>query len=99
MAETQPGAAVNTAEETDRPATFNDVIGGSDVATQIADETAEDSLEDVAAVAATHPELEPIQGGDVSDTPAAQPGSHGEVTGADTGTGAEVGITRPGGMT
>jgi hypothetical protein len=99
MAETQPGTAVNTAEETDRPATYNDVIGASDVITQIADENREDSLEDVETVAATHPELEPIQGGDVSDSPAAQPGTHGEGTGADTGTGAEIGITRPGGMT
>jgi hypothetical protein len=76
-------------------ADFHDVIGGSDALTAIgAADTEEKSLDEVAAA---HPDLAPIRGGDVSDTPAARPGTRGEGTGADTGTGAEVGVTRPSG--
>ena len=42
------------------------------------------------------PDLDPVAGGDVSDTPAAQDGMRGAGTGADAGTGGEIGITRPG---
>lgn len=96
MAETEPRAAITAAENTGQRTTYNDVIGGSDVLAPLADEEQEDGIKDVEAVVAMHPGLAPIQGGDVSDAPAAQSGTHGEGTGADTGTGAEVGITRPG---
>ena len=45
---------------------------------------------------ATDPDVNPIQGGDISETPAAQSGTRGGGTGADMGTGGEVGTTRPG---
>ena len=41
------------------------------------------------------PDLDPISGGDVSETPAAH-GTRGTGTGADMGTGGEVGTTLPG---
>ncbi len=96
MAETVPDTTA-TDDENNRPAEdFNDVIGGSDVLGVIADDIVEDDIDDIASVAATHPDLVPIQGGDVSDAPAAQPGTRGEGTGADTGTGAELGVRRTG---
>jgi hypothetical protein len=48
---------------------------------------------------ARDPDLAPVSGGDVSDTPAAQSGTRGAGTGADMGTGGEMGITRPGVVT
>lgn len=42
------------------------------------------------------PDLEPIHDGDVSETPAAQGQTRGAGTGADLGTGGEVGTTHPG---
>ncbi|MES2459480.1 MAG: hypothetical protein V4671_02775 [Armatimonadota bacterium] len=97
MAETEPGITADRSVNELPAEDFNDVIGGSDILGVIADNDIKDDSEDVASVAATHPGLAPIQGGDVSDAPAAQPGTRGEGTGADTGTGAELGTTRPGG--
>ena len=42
------------------------------------------------------PDVAPIQGGDISETPAAQSGTRGSGTGADAGTGGEIGTTHPG---
>ncbi len=67
--------------------TGSDVIGGGEVA---------GSGESGGRDAAQDPDLEPIRGGDVSQTPAAQGGTRGAGTGADVGTGGEVGTTQPG---
>ncbi len=66
-----------------------EVIGGDPEAERAGQATSGRDVRD-------DPDLDPVSGGDVSDTPAAQDGMRGAGTGADAGTGGEIGITRPG---
>lgn len=80
------GAAADAAPDTGLIGeTGSDVISGD-----IADPSG-DSGRDIDA----DPDVAPIQGGDISETPAAHSGTRGSGTGADLGTGGEVGTTRP----
>ena len=70
----------------------NAVIGetGSDVISGDINDPSDSLGRDIDA----DPDVSPIQGGDISETPAAHSGTRCGGTGADLGTGGEVGVTR-----
>ncbi len=99
-------ADVNDNEDRDGPAGgVSDVGNSADAAapdTGLIGETGSDVISgDIADPSESHgrdidadPDVAPIQGGDVSETPAAHSGTRGAGTGAGMGTGGEMGTTR-----
>ncbi len=90
-ADTSQERPVAAAGNDDRNAVDNGIIGetGGDVISGDITDPGSSGDEEVP----DDPDVAPIQGGDVSETPAAHSGTRGGGTGADMGTGGEVGTT------